>query len=144
MGKPNIVVVLADDLGWGDLGCYGHPFMKTPHLDQLAAEGMRLTNCHSGSPICSPSRAALLTGREPVRCGLYGLAGADMYMRPSEITIPALLSAGGGYQTYFLGKWHLGHFTHDGVPNPGTFGFDHWFATEVNPKPTTKDPAMFF
>lgn len=143
MKNPNIVVVMADDLGWGDLGCYGHPFMKTPNLDQLATEGLRLTNCHSGSPICSPSRAGLLTGREPARCGLYGLAGPSMYMRPEEITIPALLGTR-GYSSYFLGKWHLGHFTHAGVPNPHSFGFDHWFATEANPMPSTKDPSMFY
>lgn len=68
----NLVILFADDLGWGDLGSYGHPSIRTPHLDRLAREGQRWTDFYAGSPICSPSRAALLTGRLPVRSGLYG------------------------------------------------------------------------
>jgi len=78
---PNIIVFLADDLGWGDLGCYGHPLTKTPNLDRLASEGLRLTDCHSGASICSPSRGALLTGRQPTRLGLYGLCGKVVHLR---------------------------------------------------------------
>ena len=88
---PNIIVFLADDLGWGDLGCYGHPFIETPNLDRLAAEGLRLTDCHSGAAICSPSRGALLTGRTPSRLGIYSLCGGGVHLRAEEITIPAIL-----------------------------------------------------
>ncbi|HQA00838.1 MAG TPA: sulfatase-like hydrolase/transferase, partial [Phycisphaerae bacterium] len=68
--RPNILVILCDDLGYGDLACYGHPVIRTPHLDRLAAQGMRLTSCYSAAPVCSPSRAGLLTGRNPNRFGV--------------------------------------------------------------------------
>src|SRR5665213_1125995 len=69
---PNIVIILADDMGWGDLGCYGHPSIRTPHLDQMAAEGMRFTNFYVAACVCTPSRAGLLTGRYPIRFGMAG------------------------------------------------------------------------
>src|SRR5688500_8271904 len=69
--RPNVVIVLADDLGYGDLGCYGHPVMKTPHLDAFAQQGLRLTQCYSACPVCSPSRSAILTGRTPYRNGVF-------------------------------------------------------------------------
>ena len=68
--RPNILVLLCDDLGYGDLGCFGHPAIRTPHLDRLAAQGMRLTSCYAAAPVCSPSRAGLLTGRHPYRAGM--------------------------------------------------------------------------
>src|SRR5512144_2102969 len=68
--QPNIVIILADDLGWGDLGCYGHPSIRTPNLDRMAAEGMRFTDFYSAAEVCTPSRAALLTGRYPIRSGM--------------------------------------------------------------------------
>src|SRR5690349_9305278 len=68
--RPNIIIILADDLGWGDLGCYGHPSIRTPNLDRLASEGMRFTDFYSAAEVCTPSRAALLTGRYPVRSGM--------------------------------------------------------------------------
>ena len=127
--QPNILIFLADDLGWGDLGCYGHPFMMTPNLDRLAEQGMRFTDCHSGGPICSPSRAALLTGRAPYRLGIWGLTGGTIHMREQEITIPEILK-NAGYQTFFAGKWHMGNFfNQDGtIPTPGDHGFDLWMA----------------
>ena len=70
MARPNIVIILADDLGWGDLGCYGHPSIRTPNLDRMAAEGMRFTDFYSAAEVCTPSRAALLTGRYPIRSGM--------------------------------------------------------------------------
>src|SRR5262245_54058179 len=75
--KPNVVLILADDLGYGDLGCYGHPKFKTPHLDQMAAEGVRLTHFNTPMPFCAPTRASLMTGRYPGRCGLTSNPAPD-------------------------------------------------------------------
>lgn len=122
--NPNILIFLVDDLGYGDLGCFGHPFMITPNLDKLAAEGMRFTDCHSGAPICSPSRAALLTGRNPYRIGIWNLAGKDAYMQDKEVTIAEVLKKK-NYQTFFSGKWHMSHLNY-GQPGPGEQGFDKW------------------
>ena len=138
-GRPNVIVFLADDLGYGDLGCYGHPFIKTPNLDRFAAQGMRFTECYAAAPICSPSRAALLTGRVSYRVGVYHLAGESVHLRTQERTIAELLRPA-GYATCFLGKWHLGEL--DGSdPTPEQQGFDHWFATRANCFP--KNPADF-
>lgn len=121
---PNIVIVLADDLGYGDLGCYGHPTIRTPNLDRMAAEGMKLTQFYAWA-YCSPSRAALLTGRLPVRSGLNRVLGARSTggIPDSERTLAAALKAR-GYATMCIGKWHLGH-----LPRylPTRHGFDHYF-----------------
>ncbi len=127
--KPNIIVILADDLGYGDLGCYGHPKFKTPHLDRMAAEGARLTSFNTPAPFCAPSRASLLTGRYPFRCGMTSnptpdaTPAADALALPkSEILLPQLFKKA-GYATGMVGKWHLGH-------KPGFFpvnrGFDDY------------------
>jgi len=122
--RSNILVFLVDDLGWGDLGCYGHPFMITPNLDRMAEQGMRFTDCHAGSSICSPSRGAILTGRAPFRLGIWQLAGGTVHMRDEEVTIAEILKEK-GYQTSFVGKWHLGRL--DGKhPTPGDQGFEQW------------------
>src|SRR5581483_421790 len=91
-GKPNVVLLLCDDLGYGDLGCFAHPEVRTPHLDKLAAEGLKLTHCYSSAPVCSPSRAGLLTGRVPNRLGIRDWIPADsgVYLRPSEVTVARL------------------------------------------------------
>lgn len=141
----NFVVFLADDLGWGDLACYGHPRIKTPHLDAFAKQGLRLTQCYSACGVCSPSRSAILTGRTPYRNGVFRWIpeGHECHLRTSEITLPKLLRER-GYQTCHVGKWHLnGHFNSDKQPQPGDHGFDHWFATQNNAAPTHKDPANF-
>ena len=109
--QPNFVVFLADDLGWSDLGCYGHPIIQTPNLDQFAKEGVRFTQCYSACGVCSPSRAAILTGRTPYRNGVWRWLpeGNEAHLRASEITIPELLKPL-GYQSMHTGKWHLNGF----------------------------------
>nr|WP_256199311.1 sulfatase-like hydrolase/transferase [Verrucomicrobium spinosum] len=109
---PNIVIIFADDLGYGDLGCYGSPTIATPHLDQMAAEGLRFTDFYVASEVCTPSRAALLTGRYPVRSGMYGkrrvlFPNSTGGLPAGEITLPEALKAR-GYATAHVGKWHLG------------------------------------
>ena len=143
--KPNIVVVLCDDLGYGDLECYGHPHIKTPHLNTLAKEGVRFTNCYSAAPVCSPSRVGLLTGRSPNRAGVYDFipGGRKIYMRSSEVTIAQLLKKQ-GYATCMSGKWHCnGKFNSDQQPQPDTAGFDHWFGTQNNASPSHENPKNF-
>jgi arylsulfatase A len=136
--RPNVIIFLTDDLGYGDLGCYGHPFIKTPHLDKFADEGMRFTDCYAAAPICSPSRAALLTGRFSYRVGVYHLAGKNVHLRNQERTIAELLKEA-GYATCFSGKWHLGKF--DGTHRmPSDQGFDYWFASEANSFDGPLDP----
>lgn len=107
-GRPNIILFLADDLGYGELGCYGNAAAITPNLDRFAAEGLRLTDCHSASSVCSPSRSALLTGRAPYRNGVFTWIpeGSPIHLRSSEHALPKLLRDA-GYDTCHVGKWHL-------------------------------------
>ena len=135
--RPNVIIFLADDLGYGDLGCYGHPFIKTPNLDKFASEGLRLTECYSASPICSPARAGLLTGRFPYKVGVYHLAGKSVHLRRQEKTIAELLGDV-GYKCGFFGKWHLGNLNGK-HPLPTEHGFDHYFATKGNCYPLNPD-----
>ena len=130
--RPNIVIILADDLGYGDLGAFGHPTIKTPRIDAMAAEGQKWTSFYV-QPVCSPSRAALLTGRLPVRSGMFGTPtgtapkvlrdNAVQGLPADEITIAEMLKTR-GYATGVVGKWHLGH-----LPPflPMAQGFDFWF-----------------
>ena len=143
--QPNVVIFLADDLGYGDLGCYGHPRIKTPHLDAFATQGVRLSQCYSASAVCSPSRSAILTGRTPHRNGVYTwiAPGSEVHLRTSEITLPRLLKDA-GYATCHVGKWHLnGKFNSPDQPQPGDHGYDHWLATQNNAGPSHKNPANF-
>ena len=144
-GHPNLIVILCDDLGYGDLGCFGHPQIKTPNLDRLAGEGLRLTDCYAGAPVCSPSRAGLLTGRIPNRLGIYDWIpqNSPMHLQSTELTIATLLKKA-GYETCHVGKWHCnGKFNSPDQPQPGDHGFDYWFSTQNNANPSHKNPVNF-
>ncbi|MGT2493349.1 sulfatase-like hydrolase/transferase [Cupriavidus basilensis] len=126
--------LIADDLGWGDLSSYGHPVFRTPNLDRMAAEGQRWTNFYVSSPVCSPSRGAMLTGRVETRSGLYGAINSvqidgDPFGFPDrEVTVASLLRDA-GYATALLGKWHLGD-----APRayPTRHGFDTWWGMPMS------------
>jgi len=142
--KPNIIIFLADDLGFGDLGCYGNPIIKTPHIDKFASEGVRMTDFHSGGTVCSPSRAALLTGRNPYRSGFFYIADANTYLRDEEYTIAELLKTA-GYENSFWGKWHLSELEKEwsNGPGPGEQGFDYWLGTTLNAFEGPENPKGF-
>ena len=126
--RPNIVILFPDDLGYGDLASYGHPYIRTPNLDALAAQGQRWTDFYVAAPLCSPSRGALLTGRYPTRTGLYGRRIGVLFpndtvgMPDSERTMAEALRER-GYATTIIGKWHLGDAPH---VLPTRHGFDSW------------------
>ncbi len=143
--KTNFLIILCDDLGYGDLGCFGHKAIKTPCLDRLADEGMRLTNCYASAPVCSPSRAGMLTGRTPYRCGIYDWIpeNSPVHLRRSEVTVASLLKSA-GYATCHVGKWHCnGKFNSPEQPQPGDHGFDYWFSTQNNALPSHRNPVNF-
>ena len=141
--QPNFIIILADDLGYGDLSCYGHPTIHTPNLDRMAKEGMRFTDFYVCAPVCTPSRAGLLTGRLPVRSGMAGtfmtrhvlMATSTGGLPTNEVTIARALKQK-NYATMAVGKWHLGH-----QPEflPTSHGFDHFyglrFSNDMEPAP---------
>ncbi|MCY4351610.1 MAG: sulfatase-like hydrolase/transferase, partial [Gemmatimonadetes bacterium] len=130
MSRPNIVFVFADDWGWGDLSCYGHPHAKTPNLDRLAAQGTLFSQFYVCSGVCSPSRAAVMTGRFPAHWGIHGhfaqneqnaARGMPNFLDPDAVTVTGLLQQS-GYAVGHFGKWHLG--SGEGAPPPYDYGID--------------------
>jgi arylsulfatase A len=142
--RPNIVFVLCDDLGYGDLACFANPIIKTPCLDQLAKDGMKLTQCYAAAPVCSPSRAGIMTGRNPNRCGIRDWIppNTGIYLKRDEISVARLLKSA-GYRTGHVGKWHLNSKMDGSEPTPGDHGFDHWFSTQNNAYPSHENPTNF-
>ncbi len=120
--RPNIIFILADDLGYGDLGCYGQDKILTPNIDRMAEEGVRFTDCYAGSTVCAPSRCALMTGLHTGHCRVRG--NARVPLLPEDVTVAELLKQA-GYVTGIFGKWGLGEPGTTGVPNRQ--GFDEWF-----------------
>ena len=140
--RPNIILVMADDQGWGQVGYNGHPHLKTPHLDVMAASGIRFDRFYAAGPVCSPTRASVLTGRSPIRTGVP-THGCNL--RLQEKTLPQALKDS-GYSTALFGKWHLNGVRGAGVPvlgddphHPGRYGFDEWLAVTNY---FDKDPLM--
>jgi len=135
VAKPNIVLVMADDQGWGDMAYQGHPVLKTPNFDDMAAKGLRFDRFYAAAPVCSPTRGSVMTGRHPNRFGCFSWGGT---LRPQEITVAEALKTA-GYATGHFGKWHLGSVRKDSPVNPGASGFDTWFSA---PNFFDNDPIM--
>ena len=122
--RPNILLVMADDQGYGDAGFTGHPFVKTPHMDAMAKAGVVFNRFYAGAPVCSPTRASVMTGRTPMRTNV---PNHGHYMRPDEVTIAEVLRDA-GYVTGHFGKWHIGSVQKESPTSPGGAGFDEWFS----------------
>lgn len=127
--RPNIIFILADDLGYGDLGCYGQKQIQTPHLDRLAAEGMRFTQCYAGSTVCAPSRCALMTGQHCGHCTIRG--NSIVPLRPDDVTVAEVLKRA-GYTTALIGKWGLGEPNTTGVPSKKGFDYFYGYLNQVH------------
>ena len=153
--RPNIVFFVVDDLGYRDLSCYGSTFYETPHVDRLAQQGTRLTRCYAACPVCSPTRASLMTGKYPQRTGITDYIGAaqpeqwkrntrhlpanySVHLALEEFTIAEALK-GAGYATAHFGKWHLGSVRRQSDANPGVNGFDEWLSA---PNYYDNDPIL--
>lgn len=142
---PNIILLMADDQGWGDTSYNGHKILKTPHLDEMSRAGVRFDRFYAGAPVCSPTRGSCLTGRHPFRYGIFfanaGKPGqASEYALPKqEITLAQILRQH-QYRTGHFGKWHLGDFEGSKKASPSDAGFDEWFST-TRKVPTVDPPA---
>ncbi len=132
---PNIVLCMADDQGWGDMAYNGHPVLKTPHFDAMAREALRFDRFYAAAPVCSPTRASVMTGRHPNRFGCFKWGHS---LRPQEVTIAHTLKKA-GYVTGHFGKWHIGSVCKGSPVNPGACGFDEWFSA---PNFFDNDPIM--
>jgi len=131
--RPNIILCMGDDHGWDETGYNGHPYVKTPVLDKMAATGLRMDHFYSAHPSCSPTRGSVLTGRHPNR---YGTFSPNWSIRPKEITIAHILKEA-GYTCGHFGKWHVGPVKSGSPTSPGAMGFDQWLSHdnffEMNP-----------
>lgn len=123
--KPNIILCMADDQGWGDMGYNGHPVLKTPNFDNMANSGLRFDHFYAAAPVSSPTRGSVMTGRNPNRFGCFSYGRT---LRPQEITVAEALKTA-GYVTGHFGKWHLGPVRKGSPINPGNSGFDEWFSS---------------
>ena len=136
--RPNIILCMGDDHGWNETGYNGHPYVRTPVLDQMAGRGLRFDRFYAAAPVCSPTRGSVMTGRHPNR---YGTFAPNFSIRPEEITLAQLLKPA-GYACGHFGKWHLGPVKAGSPTNPGAMGFDTWLAHdnffEMNP-PLVRD-----
>jgi arylsulfatase A-like enzyme len=144
--QPNILLIYVDDLGYGDLGSYGHPVLQTPNIDALAADGLSLTSNYSPSALCSPSRAGLLTGRTPYRTGIKSWIPEDsgVYLRAAEITLAEVLKTA-GYDTAHIGKWHLNSdLASDTEPQPTEQGFDYYYGHNAFQLPHNHNPTNIY
>lgn len=129
LSVPNIIIILADDLGYGDLGCYGQKQVQTPNIDKLAAEGIRFTQCYAGSTVCAPSRCCLMTGLHTGHAHVRG--NALVPLRPEDTTVAEVLKAA-GYRTGLIGKWGLGEPNSTGIPNRKGFDFFFGYLNQVH------------
>ncbi len=142
---PNFVIIFADDMGYGDIGCFGHPTIRTPNLDKMASEGQRWTSFYVAAPVCTPSRAGLLTGRLPIRTGMSSEKRRVLFpdskggLPEKEITIASALK-GSGYSTACIGKWHLGHLPQFA---PNAHGFDLYFGIPYSNDMDVIDPSKY-
>ena len=123
--RPNFILCMADDQGWGDTGYNGHPVLKTPVMDEMARTGLRFNRFYAAAAVCSPTRGSVMTGRHPNRFGCFSWGHT---LRPQEITIAEALKKA-GYTTGHFGKWHIGSVRADGAASPGNSGFDEWFSS---------------
>lgn len=133
--KPNIILCMADDQGWGDMAYNGHPVLKTPNFDAMASEALRFDRFYAAAPVCSPTRGSVMTGRHPNRFGCFKWGHP---IRPQEITVAEALKTA-GYVTGHFGKWHLGSVVKGSPVNPGAKGFDEWLSA---PNFFDNDPIM--
>jgi arylsulfatase A-like enzyme len=142
--KPNVVLVMADDQGWGDVAYNGRPRLKTPNFDAMAKEAVRFDSFHAAAPVCSPTRASVMTGRTPNRMGTFKWGHP---IRPQETTLAQVLKQA-GYRTGHFGKWHLGSVQKGGLSTPGKCGFDEWVSApnffDLDPVLSDKGTATAF
>ncbi len=144
--RPNIILMMADDLGYGDVSCFGNVIIQTPNIDKIAKDGVKFTEFYAAGPTCSPSRSGLMTGRTPFRSNIYTYIANNscVHLKEKEVTLAEICKTQ-DYNTGFFGKWGLvGNMEDEKQPLPSDQGFDFWLATQNNAKPTHKNPTNFY